>query len=372
MSGTSKARAKARALGRYINRAAELGAHWKVPAPLVLCRMIAARFRFGRDPDEFDREGFARRPVNAWHDSVRNEELHSWQKRAALNADLRYHKDKLVFARHCAAHELPTPAPLAILSGKAVDDPLAIGSADALAALLAERGEFDGFAKPLDGLQGHGAFGFTVRAGTLESHCGIRTPDELFSRCTQGQFADGGYLLQERIQPHPDLLPLMPGPGLGTLRIKTFLRRDGSVFITMPILKVPAAGSEVDNFRKGSQMALVDLETGVILNAIGEIGIGGGRTVTGEVERHPETGAIFTGTKLPCWPDVRRLVERAARAFSMLPALGWDIAISPDGPTLVETNWFFGLTYEEALTGRGGRAHYRELYNDLAAPVMPS
>ena len=49
-------------------------------------------------------------------------------------------------------------------------------------------------------------------------------------------------------------------------------------------------------------------------------------------------GAAITGTKLPQWDEVRELAARAHRAFSDRVLVGWDIAITPDGPVIVEGN----------------------------------
>src|SRR5262249_8226266 len=55
-------------------------------------------------------------------------------------------------------------------------------------------------------------------------------------------------------------------------------------------------------------------------------------------DTHPVTGAQITGRKLPLWDEVLDLARRAHEAFGDQVAIGWDIAILDDGPSLVEGN----------------------------------
>lgn len=57
-------------------------------------------------------------------------------------------------------------------------------------------------------------------------------------------------------------------------------------------------------------------------------------------DRHPVTGAQVTGRVVPHWADVARM---AVRAHGTLPGrvfIGWDFAITPQGPVLLEGNSF--------------------------------
>jgi hypothetical protein len=46
---------------------------------------------------------------------------------------------------------------------------------------------------------------------------------------------------------------------------------------------------------------------------------------------------------VPRWEEVRALSLRAARAFSVLPAVGWDVAVTPDAVVLTEGNAWWSL-----------------------------
>ena len=68
-------------------------------------------------------------------------------------------------------------------------------------------------------------------------------------------------------------------------------------------------------------------------------------------ERHPQTGFVFEGAILPFWDELKELVGRAARALVPLRALGWDIAICPDGPRVVEANQHYDIFLMQELSG---------------------
>jgi hypothetical protein len=42
--------------------------------------------------------------------------------------------------------------------------------------------------------------------------------------------------------------------------------------------------------------------------------------------------------KLPHWQEARKLAERAARLFLPLRTIGWDVALTEEGPLLLEGN----------------------------------
>jgi hypothetical protein len=55
-------------------------------------------------------------------------------------------------------------------------------------------------------------------------------------------------------------------------------------------------------------------------------------------DHHPVTGAPVAGRVLTDWPDVRALAIGAHRVFSDRMLVGWDIALTPTGPVILEGN----------------------------------
>lgn len=148
-----------------------------------------------------------------------------------------------------------------------------------------------------------------------------------------------GAVIQERATSHPELATLSGTHNLQTTRIITMLDPDGTPHCLHAHLKVIVGDNFVDNFHYGATgnlLAPIDLETGRLA---------GGRTLRRPeggfalVERHPSTGVPLAGIQVPQWDEVLALARRAAIAFQPLRYVGWDIALTPTGPVLVEGNW---------------------------------
>ena len=80
----------------------------------------------------------------------------------------------------------------------------------------------------------------------------------------------------------------------------------------------------------------VSLEDGVLGPAATTAAEGLGQAL---LETHPDTGLAVAGLRLPYWEEACALVCAVAPRFIPLRALGWDVALTPTGPVLVETNW---------------------------------
>jgi hypothetical protein len=74
-----------------------------------------------------------------------------------------------------------------------------------------------------------------------------------------------------------------------------------------------------------------------------------------ELSRHPDTGSAISGEELPHWREILRLAIRAHNGFKEFAFLGWDIALSADGPVIVEcnTNWGAWIAQVPARTFLG-------------------
>jgi hypothetical protein len=346
----------------YVRVARDLSRHWERPLVTTAFKLVTSRLVYGRGPLEFDEFRFIDKPLRRWSEFTVRRELNALQD-GVTPAEFRHlDDDKLAFTEHCEQSGLPVVPIVAVIASRSAKR-TAFGkvptarSGDELASILASIGDFDGFAKPLDAGQSYGAFGFGVRSGAVVSQEGTRTAHDFFEHCAASPFAPEGYLFQPRVVPHPALLPFMPGPGLGTVRILTFLMGDGDVVIPWAWLKMPAPGAECDDVRFGALVAAIEVETGALRPAVGATI---DRPVVHVMDTHPVSGARITDTVLPYWPETRALVSRAAKAFDMLPALGWDVAITRDGPLFIETNVMFD-SFERA-SEHGHDAELRRLF----------
>ncbi|MEZ5773979.1 MAG: sugar-transfer associated ATP-grasp domain-containing protein [Hyphomicrobiaceae bacterium] len=141
-----------------------------------------------------------------------------------------------------------------------------------------------------------------------------------------------GYMLQEKLVPHPELERLV-GSRIGTIRVYTICGRDGPEVFRV-CWKVPAGANMADNYwRKGNMLAALDVETGEIRRVIRGYGLN-----QTEIESHPDTGERMVGARIPGWNDILKLALWGAKVVNHVPLIGWDIAQTARGPVLVEAN----------------------------------
>ena len=151
---------------------------------------------------------------------------------------------------------------------------------------------------------------------------------------------DGGYLVQERLRNHASLERLSSTQALQTVRVITFMGRGGLKFMHAH-MKIIVGDNIVDNHERGKTG---NLEAVVAVDD-STMGVGrrhsrdGSGMMTFEV--HPDSGVRIEGMRVPLWNEVRELVSSAAARFMPLRTVGWDVAVTEDGPRLIEGNaWY--------------------------------
>lgn len=153
--------------------------------------------------------------------------------------------------------------------------------------------------------------------------------DELFTllmnECTEG------WLIEEYIEQHPVLKAFNPS-SLNTIRMFLYKKEDGEVVPLRSFLKTGKQGSLIDKTENGGACVFIDQETGVLLNGFNwspEM-----RPLT----EHPATGVAFLGVQIPFWKDAVQIATSAMQACVYTRFTGVDIAITEDGPMMVEMN----------------------------------
>jgi hypothetical protein len=235
-------------------------------------------------------------------------------------------RDKAAFAQRCRAHGLPVVAALATADA---------GHIERLDGGGPGLPHGDLFLKPLRGAGGRGAERWLWRGdGTYEGAAGaVRSEAELAAHLEELSRAEP-QVVRAYARNHPALRDLSPS-ALSTVRVLSCLDEDGRPEVTHAVLRMArAAEALVDNFHQGGAAARVDLRTGELGRATSL----GWKRDTGWWDAHPLTGAAITGRKLPYFEEVLDVARRAHAAFADQVAIGWDVAILPEGPALVEGN----------------------------------
>lgn len=154
----------------------------------------------------------------------------------------------------------------------------------------------------------------------------------------------GQRLIEEPIVQHPYLAEYCEGT-VNTTRVTTYF--DGQrVHLLMAAQKF-GRGAVSDQFTWGGFFTMLD-----------DDGHSFGPGHTGKhksrYETHPDSGASIVDFQVPLWDEVLKVVDQAARVVPTVPYVGWDVAVGPDGPVLIEGNWTPGL-YETRVSATGIR-----------------
>lgn len=247
-------------------------------------------------------------------------------------------KDKAAFATLCQQRQL------------AVAPTLLAGEADGRVTWpegVTDLPAADLFLKPRTGQGGRGAERWRFRDGAW--HRGDRHLDQtgMIAYC-RDLSRRHPMLVQPCLVNHPDLSDLAIG-ALATIRLVTVQDMNNAPKAVAAAFRMPAnAQSVVDNFHAGGIAAAVDIETGHLGPAT-DIGL---LPDSAWHEKHPITGAQIAGRQLPAWTQTKTLAVTAHAVFANRVAIGWDIAVTPQGPVIVEANGFPDLDIIQRTQGK--------------------
>jgi len=141
----------------------------------------------------------------------------------------------------------------------------------------------------------------------------------------------GNDIVEDFIQQHDRLNKLSPS-GLNTIRIITQLNKDDEVDILGCRLRI-TINSEIDNLAAGNIAAPINEKTGIVS------GVGVYSDITKKDEEiHPITGVKIVGFQIPFWKESLQMAKDAALLHKQNRSIGWDVAITNNGPELLEGN----------------------------------
>ena len=189
-------------------------------------------------------------------------------------------------------------------------------SIEALEAFL--DGKKTVFVKPLEGSSGQGIEKYTAPDWT--------DMDDFAGKVR----AVGKCVIEEGIVQHPRMAELNPG-SVNTVRISTLIgdKKEGIVYAFLRI----GNGKIMDNVDCGGMAARVDLISGKLLTVAADKA---GNTFT----KHPITGTEIIGFQLPCFEEAKAMCLEAMRMVPSMRYVAWDVALTEQGPTLIEGNSF--------------------------------
>ncbi len=217
------------------------------------------------------------------------------------------------------------------------------------------------FAKPNDGQCGKGiqkidliALESFLNKNNIEVDAGYKIPenapieytaevlkndaDKLYTARVKALFQyliDNKLLLIEQPIIQHDEMNRLNSSSVNTCRIVSVMNEKNEVTLMASFIRIGSGKGVVDNFNSGGMTAKVDINTGKIIeDAINKEG-----TV---FEKHPVSGTKINGFQIPFFEEAKKMVIEAAKLSKNVRYVGWDVAITNNGPTLVEGNQYPG------------------------------
>ena len=144
-------------------------------------------------------------------------------------------------------------------------------------------------------------------------------------------------VLQPLLESHPALVDLSLGL-CPTVRIVTLRCQRGEVTPLLPVFQMPMMGGALPNCWFSVP---IDPLTGRLVSSASP------RTPL----VHPHNESVLLGRELPYWDQAIKLVLAAHDLFPTAFSLGWDLAWTAEGPTLLETNLGWDVASLQRLHG---------------------
>jgi len=162
----------------------------------------------------------------------------------------------------------------------------------------------------------------------------------------QLQLLNNGYwIIQERIKQHK-ILSKINSTSINTLRIDTILNESNTPHLISALLRFGRKDAIIDNVSAGGYFIGIKENGKLKKTAYSFLKTGGY-----EIDEHPDSKVIFEDIQLPYWEETKELVLRLAKIFLQTKAIGWDIALTEKGPTVIEANTYYHIGMSEIASG---------------------
>lgn len=150
--------------------------------------------------------------------------------------------------------------------------------------------------------------------------------------------------LEEVVKQH-EILNQLCDASCNTIRIMTF-NNHGKPEILWAGLRIGNGINSVDNFHAGGMGAEIDLQTGKLLSPALDKDLN-------EFIYHPKSNIKFEGFQVPYFEEVKKMVKEASLESDKILVVGWDVAITNEGPLIIEGNRRPGFDLVQVTSKRG-------------------
>lgn len=250
-------------------------------------------------------------------------------------------RDKSIFYRYCQALQLPIPDLYALFFQDTS------GWSTTPGILTSKKDWCDFFnhhlpeqfiIKPARGSHGHEVTLYIRQNKGFINHKLHYLKSEDLYELLQTHPTYNCFIIQEALSNHWSLQQLSDAKGLQTVRITTFIDHEGHIHIHHACFKPIVGDGIVDNHNNGQYgnlLSLININDGTLLKTVSTTPE---HQIRQNIYQHPTTGINLTHFQLPMWKDACELATHAAKQFLPLRTIGWDIALTPEKPVIIEGN----------------------------------
>lgn len=191
--------------------------------------------------------------------------------------------------------------------------------------------------KPILGHAGRGIILATKNNNRIKIIAGI-------SEIDLGDFTiDDVYIIQEVVTQDKKISNISSS-SINTIRVVTLYTKSNEVIVISSTMRFGVGKSYVDNWSAGGIAVGVVHETGRLKEvAYDKHG--------NQYFEHPVSKVIFDNFQIPMWDPVVQTAVKVQEACPFYKLLGMDIAVSKDGPVLIEVNANSDIVFQEQTSG---------------------
>ena len=251
--------------------------------------------------------------------------------------------DKVVFHDLMNYYHIPVPHVFFLLKDNHLFSPDQVEeyTEEQVNKLLSEIKENRIFVKRYSGGEATSVFVFEKHNGSF--YDGANMVDAHYIKM---KYKNEKFFFEQQIHQH-EILNMLNPDTVNTTRVLASFDSHQDAKIYSATLRVGRKGSYVDNAAQGGISIPVDLSTG----ALGKYGVMMYSPV--KYEKHPDSQCEFSIITMPHWDKVINVVKKVLRTLPPFMYVGFDIAITQDGPVITEINTGSGMFLSQAGRERG-------------------
>lgn len=265
--------------------------------------------------------------------------------------------DKLAFAIIAGSSGLPIPEIVATYYNSSQISNLLglhLKNKEAVAAFLRDQSIYPIFGKPAYTLGGYGAAyltGYDSASDHLHQIDGSTIPlNQFLNRLEisvhEEHKPEHGFLFQNILNLDQKLTEFTQWQAISSVRIVCLNDSGKKIHPIRAVWKISVPPNYQDNFARGvngNLLANIDSKTGKINRLLK------GFWPTGEIlEQHPLSKQTVDGFQLPYWNEILNICQLGGQLFPSLKIQHWDIALTNNGPVVLEINDYGGIQIIQA------------------------